>query len=238
MSDPDGAVFRVRAVIAAAMREHADDPDLLVHVCRACADLLPVDGMSISLMSDTDRREVMFASDEVSARIEALQFSLGEGPCFEAFTTGRPVLVPDLAGATTPLWPAFAAEMASEPVGAVFAFPLQSGTVCAGAMDLYRRRPGWLSPAELATALAVVDATVLVMLSQLAEADNGMWWLALPEQREQVHHAVGMVIAAFGIPADQALARLRGYAFAAGRLVDEVAHDIVTRALAPKDLDR
>ncbi|AHH98762.1 GAF domain-containing protein [Kutzneria viridogrisea] len=238
MSDTDGAGWRVRAVIAAAMRNHAGDPDLLAHVYRACADLLPVDGMSISLMSDTDRREVMFASDELSARIEALQFSLGEGPCFEAFTTGRPVLVPDLATATAPSWPAFAAEMAREPVGAVFAFPLQSGTVCAGAMNLYRRQPGWLSSADLATALAVVDAAVLVVLSLLAGTDHDEWWLTLPEQRDQVHQAVGMVIAAFGIPADHALARLRGYAFAAGRLVDEVAHDIVTRTLEPKDLDR
>ena len=78
---------------------------------------------------------------------------------------------------------------------------------------------------------------VIVMLNLLAEAEHGDWWLDLPEQREQVHQAVGMLIAAFGIPADQALARLRGYAFAVGRLVDEVAHDIVARRLTPQDLD-
>jgi hypothetical protein len=237
VSDLDGPVWRVRAAVAAAVREHGAEPDLLARVCRVCADLLPVDGMSISLMTDTDHREVLFASDQFSARIEALQFSLGEGPCFEAFNSRRPVLVPDLPGTIAPSWPAFAAEMAGEPVGAIFAFPLQSGTVCVGAMDLYRRRPGWLSTPELTIALAVVDVTVLVMLSLLGEADDGEWWLALPEQREQVHQAVGMLVAALAIPADQALARLRGHAFAAGRLVDQVAHDIVTRRLSPKELD-
>jgi hypothetical protein len=237
MSDLGEPARRVRTVVAAVLRDHAGEPDLLTKVCRACADLLPADGMSISVMNDTDRREVLYASDEVSARVEALQFSLGEGPCFEAFDTCMPVLVPDLPAAIAPSWPAFAAEMAGEPVGAIFAFPLQSGAICIGAMDLYRRRPGWLSAAELTTALAVVDVAVMVMLNLLADADHGEWWLALPEQREQVHQAVGMLIAAFGVPADLALARLRGYAFAAGRLVDEVAHDIVTRRLAPKDLD-
>jgi hypothetical protein len=237
VTDLGSPVWRVRAAVAAAMREHGADPDLLTHVCRVCAEMLPVDGMSISLMTDTDHREVLFASDELSARIEALQFSLAEGPCFEAFDSRRPVLVPDLPGMVAPSWPAFAAEMAREPVGAIFAFPLQSGTVCLGAMDLYRRRPGWLSTSELTTALAVVDVTVLVMLSLLAEVDDGEWWLALPEHREQVHQAVGMLVAALGIPADQALARLRGYAFATGRLADQVAHDIVSRRLSPKDLD-
>jgi hypothetical protein len=238
MSDLGDPAQRVRTVVAAVLRDHMGEPDLLSRVCRACTELLPVNGMSISVMNDADRREVLYASDEVSARIEAIQFSLGEGPCFEAFHTCMPVLVPDLPAAIAPSWPAFAAEMATEPVGAIFAFPLQSGAICIGAMDLYRRRPGWLSAAELTTALAVVDVAVIVMLNLLAEAEHGDWWLDLPEQREQVHQAVGMLIAAFGIPADQALARLRGYAFAVGRLVDEVAHDIVARRLTPNDLDR
>jgi GAF domain/ANTAR domain len=238
MSDLSDPAQRVRTVVATVLRDHVGEPDLLSRVCRACTELLTVDGMSISVMNDTDQREVLYASDEVSARVEALQFSLGEGPCFEAFHTCRPVLVPDLPAAIAPSWPAFAAEMAAEPVGAIFAFPLQSGAICIGAMDLYRRRPGWLSATELTTALAVVDVAVMVILNLLADAEHGDWWLDLPEQREQVHQAVGMLIAAFGIPADQALARLRGYAFAVGRLVDEVAHDIVTRRLTPNDLDR
>ena len=52
----------------------------------------------MSAMSDTDHREVPFASDEVSARVEMLRFGLGEGPCFEAFDS-RPMLVPDPAAA-------------------------------------------------------------------------------------------------------------------------------------------
>lgn len=222
---------------AAVLRDHAGKPDLLARVCRACAVLLSVDGMSISVMNDRNHREVLFASDAVSARIEALQFTLGEGPCFEAFDSRRPVLVPDLPGAIAPSWPAFAAEMAAEPVGAIFAFPLQSGAICVGAVDFYRRRTGWLSAMELATALEVVNVALLTVLSQLDGGHHGEWWLALPEQREQVHQAVGMLIAAFGIPADQALARLRAHAFASGRLVDQVACDIVARRLSPDELD-
>jgi hypothetical protein len=47
-----------------------------------------------------------------------------------------------------------------------------------------------------------------------------------------------MVMAALHLPAAAALARLRGYAFTADRLVDEVAGDVVARRLSPFDLDR
>jgi hypothetical protein len=91
-----------------------------------------VDGASVSLMTTTDDRQVVYASDAVIEHVEALQFSLGEGPCFEAFQTRRPVLVPDLATAAAPAWPLFAAELAGHPVRAIFAFPLQFGAIRIG----------------------------------------------------------------------------------------------------------
>ncbi|MFI1919838.1 hypothetical protein [Nocardia sp. NPDC020380] len=64
---------------------HSDDRlDAVARVGRTCVELLPVDGASISLMIGTGRRETLYASDEIVAWIEALQFTLGEGPCFEA----------------------------------------------------------------------------------------------------------------------------------------------------------
>lgn len=228
----------VRAAVRAALLGQAGGVDVVRQLCAACVELLPVDGASVSVMSDTDNRETVYASDEVIARVEAVQFTLGEGPCFEAFETRRPVLVPDLAGMATPSWPLFAAEMIGQPVGAIFAFPLQSGAISIGAMDLYRRTPGWLSSEQVALALHAVDIATLALLAAQTGAPDGAGenWADLPLRHEQVHQATGMVVAALGIPAAQALARLRGYAFANGRLVDEVASDIVARRLSPHDL--
>lgn len=234
---PRGSAARTRAVVLAALRDQPADGGMLARICDAGVGLLHVDGASVSVMSLTEQREVLYASDAVVARIETLQFSLGEGPCFEAFHTHRPVLVPDLAAASTLAWPVFAEELIDQPVGAIFAFPLQSGAISIGALDLYRRAPGWLSPDELAIALEVVDlATVALLGLELDTADGGDW-LSLSQGREQVHQATGMLIAALGVPADQALARLRAYAFGAGRMVDDVARDIVARRVSPADLD-
>lgn len=212
----------------------------LGRLCRACAELLPVDGASVSLMTraGTGHRETLYASDEVVDHIETLQFSLGEGPCFEAFTTGRPVLVADLATDAATAWPVFAAQMTDQPVGAIFAFPLVRGAVRVGAIDLYRRTPGWLTPPDLAIALQIADIAATALAGPpLHDPDvDETSLMAVPNDRERVHQATGILIAEHAIPADQALARLRGYAFATGRLVDQIAADLVTRRLHPRDI--
>ncbi|MFJ8962346.1 GAF and ANTAR domain-containing protein [Lentzea sp. NPDC102401] len=222
----------------AALRDSESQLDTLARVVRACVDVLPVDGASISVMSGPRERETLYASDEIAAQIEDVQFSLGEGPCFEAFATRRPVLVPDLAKASVVEWPVFATAIATLPIGAIFAFPLQAGAIGIGAVDLYRRVPGWLSGDELAVALEVIDLVTAVLLGLLlgeAGDADGFQGLLSPG-REQVHQATGMLIAAFDISAEEALARLRGYAFVMDRSLDDVAKDMVSRRLSPLEL--
>jgi GAF domain-containing protein len=239
--DLTASVGPVRAAVLAELRERAEGAAPMRLICQACVRLLRVDGASVSVMTGTAGRMVLYASDEVVAHIEALQFSLGEGPCVEAFDTRRPVLVPDLAAASALSWPVFAEEMIGRPVRAIFAFPLRSGAISIGAMDLYRRRTGGFTPEDLALALALVDLAAMALLAvQLGEPFGGgigaeRW--ALYGDRAVVHQASGMLIAALDVSAEQALSLLRGYAFATGRMVDDVARDVVARTLAPAELD-
>jgi hypothetical protein len=47
----------------------------------------------------------------------------------------------------------------------------------------------------------------------------------------EVHQAVGVVMEELGVGAEDALARMRGHAFAAGKPISEVAHEIVAGGL-------
>ncbi len=47
-----------------------------------------------------------------------------------------------------------------------------------------------------------------------------------------------MIVLAHNLPAPDALAVLRGYAYAAGRTVDDVAEDLLSGRLPPRDLLR
>jgi len=234
-----------------------DDSHLLAgRICRVCVECLHVDGAAMSLLTATEARETLSVTDATAATVEDLQFTLGEGACIEAAVNGRPVLVPDLhdRGMTT-RWPVFAAAVAEQTdARALFALPLQLGTINLGVLDLYRTVPGPLRGHELRDVLAAVDTATVMLLgmsalarhsdghqpgggghgdgrSGPADRENGAWWDGLHSDRAEVHQATGMILAQLDIPAQDAFVRLRAYAFAHQRPVGDVAHDVVARRL-------
>jgi GAF domain-containing protein/ANTAR domain-containing protein len=242
LADRGRAVAEVevlRAAVLAALDDGGagNGVNVVGRVCRACVRLLPVDGAAVSVMVDAGHREIVYASDAVSSALAELQFSLGEGPCFEAYTMGGPVLVPDLAaGPPPPMWPMFAAEAGGYPVAALFTFPVQIGAVRVATLDTYRSTPGSLGPGELATALQVADIAALALSGLRAESGgwldgDGRWMDGAGMRYREVHQATGMLIAHLDLPASAALARLRAYAFGHGRPLLEVAGDIVAGRL-------
>ena len=205
-----------------------------VHICQLCAQLLGVTGAGISMVTATGNRGVVCATDEVSARIEDLQFTLGEGVCVEAVTRGVPVMVSDLDQPGDPAaerWPAFMEGITAAGARAVFALPLRVGTVSVGALDLYRDVPGKLTTVQFSAAVAAADAAAAALL-QLGSAGA----LAAGTDRRtayqaQVHQATGMVKVQAGVTITEALLLLRAHAFAVGRPVADVAKDVVERRL-------
>ena len=70
----------------------------LVRAVRPVPDRVAgISGVGIAVMTTLPARGIRHVSDKISGRIEDLQFSLGEGPGFDAFEAGQPVLVADLA---------------------------------------------------------------------------------------------------------------------------------------------
>jgi hypothetical protein len=227
--------LRVSVLAALAEGRPSSGVDMVGRVCRAFVRLLPVDGAAVSVMADEGHREVVYTSDTVSAALAELQFSLGEGPCFEAYSLGGPVLHPDLAAGLPPGWPVFAAQATEQPVAALFTFPLQIGVVRVATLDTYRATPGSLTAAELATALQAADIAALALSGLLGGGrwldGDGRWLEGAGMRHREVHQATGMLIAQLDLPAAEALARMRAHAFGHGRALRDVAADIVTGRL-------
>jgi hypothetical protein len=204
-------------------------------VCLACVASTPLDGAAFTVMTSDIARATVCASDSVIAAIEELQFSVGEGPCLDAFTSGRPVLIPDLSAASAGTrWPVFAAEATALPIGGLFAFPMQLGAITIGVCDLYRRGPGPVSVDELAQVLRAVDAATLALLRLRAGeqvAGLASWPDGHPSGHVQVYQAIGMLTVQLGVSAEAAFARLRGHAYACGTPMNKIADDIVARRL-------
>ena len=81
-----------------------------------------------------------FASDAVSARLEELQFTMGEGPDAEDFAFGSPMLIPDLESMAA-RWPGFTPAAAAAGARAMFALPLQDGAIRVGVLAAAPRSP-------------------------------------------------------------------------------------------------
>ena len=203
-------------------------------LCGACPGIVGVNGAGVMLMSGEIPRGSLCTSDEVSHLIEELQYTLGEGPCVDAYQQDRVVLEPDLADPVTRRWLAFTPPAVEAGVRAVFGFPLRVGTVRLGALNLYRDRPGPLSDDQHADALVMADVAARWVLEVQAGAPPD----AVAEELEigadfhfVVHNAAGMVSVQEGVSVTEALIRLRAYAFSHDRLLHDVAEDVVDRRL-------
>jgi hypothetical protein len=215
-------------------------------ICEASVAALPVDRAAITMMAGAAYQEPIWASDDVARELDELQFSLGEGPCVEAFTERRPVLVADLAELeerADERWPVFAAAARRTPVRALFVLPLQAGTITVGVLDLYRDTPGALEPDELTGALRTADAAMWTLLGLrdgvtesggvegAGRADPHGWLSGSQLHRTEVYQATGMVLAQMEVTPEVALSALRAYAFAHDRTIVEVAREVVARRL-------
>jgi hypothetical protein len=203
-------------------------------LCRACPPIVGVNGAGVMLMSGDIPRGSLCTTDEVSQLIEELQYTLGEGPCVDAYQHGTVVAEPDLAEPAERRWPAFTPPAVRAGVRAVFGFPLRAGTVRLGALNLYRDWPGPLSGEQHADALVVADVAARWVLEAQAGAPPGAVAGELEAGADfhfAVHNAAGMVSVQEGISVTEALIRLRAFAFSSDRLLAEVAEDVIARRL-------
>jgi hypothetical protein len=206
-------------------------------LCEVCADVALMTGAGIMLMAGDVQQGSVCSSNDVSALIEELQYTLGEGPCVDAYHDDRPILEPDLAAATT-RWLAFTPPAVAAGARAIFGFPLQLGGIRLGALNLYRDQPGPMDEEQYADALVLASVAAKAVLAMQAQALPGNLATELEQGadfRFVVHQASGMVSVQLGLSVGEALVRLRAYAFANNRLIAEVAEAIVARRLRLDD---
>jgi len=218
---------RFDAAIEELTRLADDESDLTAPVLGA----IPVSGASVSTLGALFGQETVFASDARAARLDELQFDLGEGPCWDAVQLGSPVFEPDIRSHPRRHWPAFSEALSNESIGALFAFPLSIGTVRFGALDLYSDRPAELEERQteqVAAMAAIISRHVMRRAMRLAgELDDG----ESRHSRRVIHQATGFVIAQLGVSPEDAQLLIQGQALAQERSMIAIAEDIVDRRL-------
>lgn len=252
---PGSRSARIQALVAeqAALRGARVG---VLDVCTAAVAALPVGGAGMSAMSRGRASHPLCSTDSVSQQLEELQLTLGEGPCVDAYVLGSAVLCPDLlADELERHWTVFADAALEAGARAVFAFPLQIGTISPGVLDLYSSSSVELDVDEVADAMAFADtATLLLLDARITEtgvpSDTGASGTGtagpstsgtdrpdaapfddLGGYRAEIDQATGILMVQLGVGFEEAFIRLRAHAYAWGTRISVVAADVVAHRL-------
>ena len=222
-------------------------------VCETVTRLAGVDGAAVAVFAPSQTRELVYATDALAQQIDDLQFTLGEGPCLEAYRSASIQSCPRLdEGPQVELWPAFCDGAFELGVRAIFAFPVVGPDSAIGVLELYRRSTGELEAGQMESASVCATAIAHTLmqnwsahLSWTIDAVTAIEAISAdPEgaldsndqfSRARVYIASGMVAVQLRVSADEGLDRLRAYTYAQGRPINDVAADIVARRLSLRD---
>jgi hypothetical protein len=223
-------------------------------ICETAMLRADADGAALAILTrSAGNRELVYATDTLAQQLDELQYTLGEGPCFDAYLDDRPQFHPELTSvAHTSRWPTFAADATQLGVEALFAFPVPDGQRPMGVLELYRRSAGSLADTQCAAAVGCAAAIAGRLqsnwddhVSRFGSAEKAVDAAAAsgakPNERAdqftrtQIHVASGMVAIQLGVDPDEAIDRLRAYAYAGGRRISSVAADIIARRVTLHD---
>ncbi|MBB5889926.1 hypothetical protein BJ998_001122 [Kutzneria kofuensis] len=159
------------------------------------------------------------------------QFTLGEGPCLDAYRTCEVVAVSDLEQLDPSRWPGFSVVALEAGVRSVTSIPLQACGAAIGSLDLTWGTPAVLADDALTDLLlaAEVATNAILLLQSSSDGQDQLAGLLGDDGRGSmaVHQATGFLSSQLDITLDDALALLRAHALANGRSLYQLARDIV-----------
>jgi GAF domain-containing protein len=214
--------------------------DLLDTLVTRCVDLLDAAACGLLLADPEGHLHVMAASTEQIHLVELFQLQNHEGPCLEAFHTGRPVINDDLSTAMD-RWPRFAAAARDAGYDSVQAVPLKLRDQVVGALNLFHAQPSHSDPLDRELAQALADVATIALLQSRAlnrEALLAEQLQGALNSRIILEQAKGVTAERLGVEPAAAFALLRDHARAQGLLLSEYARGVVEgTAAAPAASD-
>ena len=223
--------------VADTLVDEFDVVEFLQMLTQRVANLFETGEAGLMLADHRDRLTFMAASDESARLLELFQLQYGDGPCLDAFRTGRPVTNVNLAAAADK-WPRFAPRAARAGFQSVHAFPLRLRKQVIGALGVFGSATE-LDDSDTHIVQSLADVAVIGLLQERAirrgEVLTGQLQGAL-NSRIVIEQAKGIVAQARGVSPDDAFALIRDFARRNNRRLSEVATTIVAELPALPDL--
>lgn len=170
------------------------------------------------------------STGEVSRTVDRIQYDTEQGPCLSAAVDNTTSWIPDFR--TDHQWPRFTSEASRQtPVRGALSFHLTSEPERA-ALNLYTGRPGAFDQAAVDTgALFAIHAGMLMAHTDSAQQAADLKQ-ALGASR-QIGAAIGILMAAHGVPEETAFAMLRAVSNRLNRKLRDIAAEVTDSRRLP-----
>ncbi len=230
---------RTMVELADTLVDDFDVVEILTLLAARCVEVLGVDAAGIMLASLQGNLRVIASSSEEMRVLELFEVQSQEGPCFDAFRSGKPVVNQDLASADQ-RWPRFSTEALTAGFHSVHALPMRLRGSIIGALNLFNVSVGEMSAADIAAAQAFADLATIAILQQRATFEaqqvNQQLTLALTS-RVVIEQAKGMIAERRNLNMEQSFRTLRNHARHHNLRLVDVAKEIILGTLPTAKLD-
>lgn len=160
------------------------------------------------LLSERNRYRTAASSDDISCGIDRIEIEVGEGPCVDAINDESYQHDPDLTDSVSP-WPRFTERILAEtPVRSAIGYRLLLDGDKVGALNIFSDTPGALTAESADTGAVLASFTSVALMALRAREQASTLRQGLQSNRE-IGKAVGLLMAANRLNADDAFALLR-----------------------------
>jgi hypothetical protein len=201
-------------------------------LCAVAAEFMALDGAGVALMGDREDLTSLCTSNHAAGALMDLEITLGEGPTTDA-SRGNSVEDINLQGDSASQWSVYRTEAVALGAQAVFAYPVRLGAIRFGALSLFRKSPGPLSPGQSSDAYLMASVVGRAILAAQAGAANDglvgeLNGASILDFR--VHQAAGMLAVQGSMTVKDALVLLRARSFSVGSQLTDLAARVVSGA--------
>ncbi len=216
--------------VADTLVDDFDLVDFLHNLTEHAATICDAMAAGILLADQHGHLQYMAASTEQAKLVELFQLQNDEGPCFDCFRTGEPVVNSDLSTATD-RWPEFAPRAIDAGFDSVHAIPMRLRNEIIGTLNIFGNDTRRFDEADVRVVQALADVATIAILQERnvhrAETLTEQLQGAL-NSRVTIEQAKGALANLLKVHPDKAFDLMRAYAREHRQRLGDVAHAVLT----------
>ena len=229
----EAVLAQVFVRLADTLASDFDVVDFLHSLAADSVEILGAEAAGVMLADPRGGLRLIASSDERMRLLELFELQGAQGPCLDAFSSGRAVQAS--AADSRARWPVFAPEASDAGFQMMCAVPLRVRTDVIGALNLFRGTDEPFTGAEMDLAQAMAEMAAIGLIQERALRERSLLTEQLQaalNSRVIIEQAKGMLAEYLTMNVDDAFKLLRTYARDHNRKLSQVASDIIDRKIS------